>query len=115
MQAVSDNALVTPAVETANTLAVAATTSAAATAAITTLAANAPVCTPATDPQRLPGFRGDAPSLTCGPECAADGMSTAVQEMTGGLSWELAGCGRLSWLELARAFAIPRETCQRSY
>ena len=68
--------------------AVAATTK--ADAAIKTMAANAP-----TDPQTLLGFRGIAPSVTgttvtCDPECAADGMSTAAQEMKGGLSWELA-------------------------
>jgi hypothetical protein len=62
--------------------AVAATTKAAA---IKTMAANAP-----TDPQTPLGFRGIAPSVTCDPECAADGMSTAAQEMNGGLSWELA-------------------------
>jgi hypothetical protein len=71
--------------------AVAATTKAAA---IKTMAANAP-----TDPQtlcaQLQGFRGIAPfvtgtTVTCDPECAADGMSTAAQEMKGGLSWELA-------------------------
>ena len=67
--------------------AVAATTKAAA---IKTMAANAP-----TDPQTLQGFRGIAPfvtgtTVTCDPECAADGMSTAAQEMKGGLSWELA-------------------------
>jgi len=59
-------------------------------AAIKTMAANAP-----TDPQTLQGFRGIAPFVTgttvaCDPECAADGMSTAAQEMKGGLSWELA-------------------------
>ena len=68
--------------------AVAATTK--ADAAIKTMAANAP-----TDPQTLQGFRGIAPfvtgtTVTCDPECAADGMSTAAQEMKGGLSWELA-------------------------
>ena len=67
--------------------AVAATTKAAA---IKTMAANAP-----SDPQTLLGFRGIAPfvtgtTVTCDPECAADGMSTAAQEMKGGLSWELA-------------------------
>ncbi len=53
------------------------------------------------DPQTLLGFRGIAhplggPSVTCEPECAADGMSTAAQEMTrnGGLRWELAVGGR---------------------
>ena len=70
--------------------AVAATTKAAA---IKTMAANAPA-----DPQTPQGFRGIAPTVTgtttstvtCDPECAADGMSTAAQEMKGGLSWELA-------------------------
>ena len=61
-----------------------------ADAAIKTMAANAP-----TDPQTLQGFRGIAPfvtgtTVTCDPECAADGTSTAAQEMKGGLSWELA-------------------------
>jgi hypothetical protein len=77
--------------------AVAATTK--ADAAIKTMAANAP-----TDPQTLQGFRGIAPfvtgtTVTCDPECAADGTSTAAQEMKGGLSWELAVSGLLPSLD----------------
>ena len=65
-----------------NATAVAATTNAAA---IKTLADNALATF-----QTLRSIRGDAPSVNRGPECAADGMSTAADEMTGGVRWELA-------------------------
>ena len=81
--------------------AVAATTK--ADAAIKTMAANAP-----TDPPSLPGIRGIAPTVTASSVYLRPGRSGEER----GLSWELAvgGGGRLSWLEWARAFAIPRET-----
>ena len=85
--------------------AVAATTTAAA---IKTMAANAP-----TDPQTLLGIRGIAPTVTASSVYLRPGRSGEER----GLSWELAvgDCGRLRWLEWARAFAIPRETWSKSF
>ena len=87
-------------VPTANAAAVAATTRAAA---IKTMAANTP-----TDPQTLLGIRGIAPTVTASSVYLRPGRSGEER----GLSWDLAvgGGERLSWLEWARAFAIPRET-----
>jgi hypothetical protein len=62
----------------------AATAAAAVAAAAATLAAAAMAT--AIDV----GGCDDGTTVTCDPECAADGMSTAAQEMKGGLSWELA-------------------------